>query len=76
MSLSLGNDNMKQNNQSVTRQKVIYLHDSTCKGLHQFVGGGWDKEGYYGYVRFACWDCGKPLGTLYTHQITKRRTSA
>jgi hypothetical protein len=51
---------MKQDN-----QKVIYLHDSTCKGLHCFRGGFWDSDwNYYSTTSWACWDCGKPLGEL------------
>ena len=55
---------MKQSN-----QKVIYLHDSTCKGLHQVIGACFEDYVWkYSYVKFACWACGKDLGTLVTHR--------
>ncbi len=53
---------MNVNEQS--HQKVIYLHDSTCKGLHEFSGGGWFGEQYHSTTTWVCWDCGKPLGEL------------
>ncbi len=45
-------------------EKIIYLHDSTCKGLHEIRGGGWINDIYYSSTYFACWTCGKPLGEL------------
>lgn len=46
------------------KQKIIYLHDSTCKGSHCFRGGGWIGDIYYDTTSWVCWECGKSLGKL------------